>query len=50
MLEENIRYQLLQKICGENVCRTKAFRANMEKFGQSIIFIPKCCLLLHLCL
>jgi len=34
-------YQQLQMIFWENVCRTKAFRANLEKFKQSIICTPK---------
>jgi len=40
-VDENITYQQLQTICREKVCRIKAFRANLEKFGRKILCTPK---------
>jgi len=46
MLQENIMYQQLQKICREKVCRMNAFQAN----SPEISFAPQTNgLLLHLC-
>jgi len=48
LVEENIKYQELQKICREKVCRIKVFWANLEKFRQNIICTPKKFPFLHL--
>jgi len=47
MVEENIMYQQLQKICRGNVCTKKFFGQIWENPVKIIFAPPKNCLLLH---
>ena len=47
-VEENMKYQQLQKICGEKVCCMKRFSGESGQFRHNILCTPKLCLFLYL--
>jgi len=49
MVEENVMYQQLQKICRGEVCTKKFFGQIWENPRKIFFTPPKNCLLLHLC-